>query len=132
MVLVLAIAVPLIVTLWPLPGSGALRLNLVPFATLAAYLASPDDGIGELVNVPVNVLLFVPLAFFAPLASASLRRWWKVALLGLALSFAIEAAQFLFVPGRTADTTDLILNTVGAVIGYATVAALGPWTRAGS
>ena len=36
---------------------------------------------------------------------------------GLALSFAIELAQ-LGIPGRTTSVDDVLLNTLGAVLGY--------------
>ncbi len=67
------------------------------------------------VELAANVALFVPLAFFATLAT---RRPLLVVVAGSGLSAAIEALQAL-VPaiGRACDTNDWLMNTIGTVIG---------------
>ena len=64
-----------------------------------------------------NVLLFVPLGYLLPAAFLPLRRWWKVMLLGFAFSLLIETTQLITHLGWF-DATDLIHNTIGAIIGY--------------
>jgi glycopeptide antibiotics resistance protein len=44
-------------------------------------------------------------------------RWLRVLVTALVLSSAIELAQ-LWVPDRSADVDDLLLNVVGAMLGY--------------
>lgn len=65
-------------------------------------------------------LFFGNIAFFLPLGAA-LARWGKglAAALraGFLLSFAIECAQFLLGSGL-AETDDLLLNTLGAGLGW--------------
>lgn len=99
-------------------GTG---INLVPFRTIGRFRRL---GYGDLsvLNLLGNVLIFAPIGFFPPLLW---RRWqspWKTALLGFACSFFIEFFQ-LFIARQT-DVDDLILNTAGAVLGYAMFAVL--------
>ena len=75
-----------------------------------------------------NVILFVPLGIFAPACWANIDRWRRVLLGAVTLSLAIEVAQFLLKLGRQASITDVILNTVGAAIGYSVLRA-GRWLR---
>ena len=62
-----------------------------------------------------NLLLYVPFGFLAPLLWRKVEGWRTLAL-GLGLSFCVEVVQ-LFID-RSLDTNDLILNTVGAAVGY--------------
>lgn len=81
------------------------RVNLLPFS----------DGFG--VESFLNLIMLVPLGFFVPLIwreSASLSR---VIALGFCFSLFIEVSQLLNV--RATDIDDLVLNTCGALLGYA-------------
>jgi hypothetical protein len=68
-----------------------------------------------------NILLYVPLAFFATISFHPRRLLALVVCLALAL--AVEITQYLFL-GRVAATDDLILNMVGSLIGYAVASML--------
>jgi hypothetical protein len=61
-----------------------------------------------------NVPFFVPFGVFAVLLGF---RAWLGVLAGFAASCAAEAAQFLFLPERTASAADVAANTVGTVAG---------------
>ena len=63
-----------------------------------------------------NIAMFMPIGFFPGLLW---RRWswWKSLLAGVCASFTIEFVQFFI--GRSTDIDDVILNTTGAVLGYA-------------
>lgn len=63
-----------------------------------------------------NIVMFMPIGFFPKLLW---RRWtwWKSLLAGLCASVTIEAAQLF--TSRSTDIDDVILNTLGAVLGYA-------------
>ncbi len=68
-----------------------------------------------------NLVLFLPFGVLSPLSQPHLRCGTIVAR-GFALSLAIEVLQpFL---GRSFDTNDLILNTLGAAVGAVAVFAL--------
>lgn len=65
-------------------------------------------------NLAGNIILFIPFGILLPLA---FRIEGKTILLGCLVSCFIEAMQFAFAMGA-ADIDDIILNTLGAVIGY--------------
>lgn len=63
-----------------------------------------------------NVILFLPIGFFAPLLWDCFRSLRNTALFGFCLSLFIELAQiFTF---RVTDINDLCTNTLGAVVGF--------------
>ena len=65
-------------------------------------------------NLAGNIILFVPFGILLPLA---FKTNGKTILFGFLASCFIEAMQFAFAMGA-ADVDDIILNTLGAVIGY--------------
>ncbi|MCD8084928.1 MAG: VanZ family protein [Clostridiales bacterium] len=74
-------------------------------------------------------LFFGNIGVFLPFGGYLSWRWpglrlWQVTLAGFGLSFAIEAGQYLFGTG-VSDLADLILNTLGVLLG----AALLGWGR---
>jgi glycopeptide antibiotics resistance protein len=95
------------------PRSGTNEEQWRPFVEIGPALAHPL-GFGFLVNVIGNILLFAP--FGAALALLG-ERLWTAVLTGFFTSAAIEIVQ-VFVPGRTSATDDMILNTLGTLVGY--------------
>lgn len=81
------------------------EINLMPFT----------DGGGQ-IGMLLNAILFVPLGTLLPLLfdGCRLRR---TAAIGFALSLLIELSQLFNY--RATDIDDLIMNTLGTVIGYA-------------
>lgn len=110
------------VTLMPfqlvLPGANGNALeeiNLEPFRDLKRGYLGAQSGI------VLNCIMFLPMGFLLP--TLKKRGIIKVFLLSLLASLMIECVQFLYCWGaaagrRAADGTDLIMNTVGGVIGY--------------
>ena len=81
------------------------RIYLIPFTT------SPD-----VVPYLLNVLMTVPLGFLLPFIWPRAWSLKRVALTTFLFSFGIEFVQlFSF---RVTSTSDLLMNTLGAVIGY--------------
>lgn len=99
----------------PLPGQ-VVTDNAIPFTTIRIYLDNLDSAfwISQAVG---NVLLLLPLGLFGPIALPWLDRWWRVVLVAALISIVIELAQ-LFVPDRSADVDDVMLNVIGALLGY--------------
>ena len=62
-----------------------------------------------------NLIWFAPAGILVRLRGGKL---WQAALAGLALSLVIETAQFVLGSG-VSELDDLILNTCGAVLGFA-------------
>lgn len=99
----------------PFPGQ-VVDDNLVPFHTLRIYLANLDSEFW-LRNLFGNLGLLLPLGLLGPIALPALARWWRILLVALLISTAIELTQ-LAVPDRSADIDDVIVNVTGALIGY--------------
>jgi glycopeptide antibiotics resistance protein len=100
----------------PLPGQ-VVNDNLVPFHMIAIYLANLGSWFW-IRNLFGNLGLLLPIGLLGPIALPALNRWWRIALLALLVSTAIELTQ-LAVPDRSADIDDVIVNVSGALLGYA-------------
>jgi len=105
----------------PAPGQ-VVEPNLIPLRTIGIYLANLDSGywVGQMVG---NLLLLLPMGLVGPVVFPWLDRWLRVLVTALVLSSAIELAQ-LWVPDRSADVDDLLLNVVGAMLGYVILTVL--------
>lgn len=86
--------------------------NFVPFKEIFRYKMTSSLFIR---NVVGNVLLFVPFGVFVSHYVKN-KNVLPTMFLSLLVSCAIEFAQSSI--GRTADIDDVILNTVGGVVGY--------------
>lgn len=95
------------------------QVNLVPGASIPELLSEDYRNAAE--NVVGNVLLFLPLGFFALIVTGW--RIVQVTLAGAALSACIELTQ-LVLGDRWVDIDDVLLNTFGTFAGaLAAVAA---------
>jgi glycopeptide antibiotics resistance protein len=70
------------------------------------------------VEFVANIALFVPLGLLVRLLRPTLWNWWPVALLAVVSSATIEVLQ-LVIPGRVTTLSDVIANTLGALVGLA-------------
>lgn len=85
---------------------GDAGINLIPFV----------DFPQEIFQYGMNVILFLPVGFFLPLLWKKFESFLRVFLTGLGMSLIIELLQlFTF---RAADIDDLLMNTLGAAVGY--------------
>ena len=89
------------------------RLNLVPFVNLFDYESRRD----MLLNIIGNCTMFIPTGIVVPCLYRNLRSFKKTLLTGFLISLAIEIIQLPFAV-RASDIDDLILNTLGVIIGY--------------
>lgn len=69
------------------------------------------------VNIFGNIFAFAPFGFVLPIISYKNRKFWNIALLSLEFSLTIELIQLLFKVGIF-DVDDIIMNTIGGMIGY--------------
>lgn len=90
-----------------------LRINFVPIVNILRF-DTPRDLIWNLVG---NTAMFIPTGIILPILYKRLNCFWKVTLAGLMISLCIEILQLPF-PSRATDIDDLILNTLGVMIGY--------------
>ena len=82
---------------------------------------APAGVLPEHYGVFLNVLLFLPLG--AVLALLTARPWWWVVLPAAVVSGAIELVQGRWLD-RVASWSDLVANTVGALLGAVAVSLL--------
>lgn len=91
--------------------------NLVLFQEIRRFWNYREQlGLLAFMNLFGNVAIFVPFGFFMPMAS-KYRNFWATAINGLALSLLVETFQ-LFTKVGCFDVDDLLLNTIGGVVGY--------------
>ncbi|MFE4524917.1 VanZ family protein [Cytobacillus firmus] len=78
-----------------------------------------------------NVLMMIPLGFYAPLMWSKIRNFRLALILGILASLGIEITQFIIsqiigVNYRSLDVDDLLLNTLGVFIGYSVFKIVKP------
>lgn len=89
--------------------------NFVPFKTMEHDLNK--GGREFVVNFLGNVVVFLPMGWMLPTLLGPRCSAMRVAGLSLAVSLVIEVCQGIS-GRRVADVDDLILNTLGGVLGY--------------
>jgi len=90
-------------------------LNLRPFIWLnETYQMGVKRMAGQLL---LNIGMFIPYGLLLPLAIKKMRKFWKAVIVVLCTTLAIETIQYFM--GRSADIDDVIMNTVGGLLGYA-------------
>lgn len=89
------------------------RTNLVPFANILKYDVSREMWR----NLVGNIAMFLPLGIVWPSVFPQLDTPWKAMAAGAGYSLLIELLQ-LPLYQRTTDVDDLILNTLGFLLGY--------------
>ena len=102
------------------------NLNLVPFKTIQEFIAVMGSGLERnhealvrisIVNLLGNVLMFVPLGLFLPRLWPRLHSFRHFLMSVVAVILIIELLQLFTLLG-SCDIDDLILNILGASIGY--------------
>ncbi|CAH0312249.1 VanZ family protein [Peribacillus sp. YIM B13472] len=92
--------------------------NFIPFKTIFHYLFIADVNTSiRIENIVGNIIGFVPFGFMLPLLSKMFSRFKSILIATFCFSFTYEVLQLLFELGSF-DTDDLILNTLGGIIGY--------------
>ncbi|CAI6087291.1 VanZ family protein [Cohnella sp. JJ-181] len=110
------------------PGNVLYRwqsANLTPFRSISVYLQRLSEPF-DFVNLFGNIALFVPLGVFVALLTRS--GWAGMTVRAFGVSLALECAQIVFMMGSF-DVDDLILNTLGGLLGYGLCRALSSGRR---
>ena len=95
------------------------RVNLIPFVNLFDY----DNKRDLLLNVIGNTVMFIPSGIILPIIYKKLNSFGKAAAAGAMISLCIEIIQLPF-SVRASDVDDLILNTLGVMVGFGIFAAV--------
>ena len=93
-----------------------------PFFSLGGVNLKPFATFGDLYILAGNIVMFLPFGFFPALLFRNFG-WRKALLTGFCVTAFIEVTQLLM--GRAFDIDDLMLNTLGAFLGFALQKALG-------
>lgn len=89
------------------------RINLIPVVYLLDYLIAGE----AVLNVVGNTAMFIPIGIIWPMVFKELDSHGKVIAAGVGFSLCIEVLQLPFFD-RVTDIDDLILNSLGFLIGY--------------
>lgn len=97
----------------------AYRYNLKPFMEIRRFWTYRKQlGTAALfTNIFGNVIGFIPFGFILPIISDRMRSGFLISLSGLGVSLTVECIQLVTKVGCF-DVDDLILNTLGAALGY--------------
>ena len=96
------------------------RYNFVPFVEIRRFWVYRDQlGLFALfTNILGNVIGFIPYGFILPVICRKWRNRFLIVLSGFCLSLCVESIQLVTKVGCF-DVDDMILNTLGAALGYA-------------
>ena len=104
-------------------GNGDENVNFVPFETVRLYIRllqkSTDKALlrHAVINLVGNVVMFIPLGWLLPAVWQKTRAFFKTLFLSAAAICVVEAVQYFTALG-SCDIDDLILNLLGAALGY--------------
>jgi len=131
------------VTIMPLPISrfrspSAEALNLIPVLHSVKCLAKKETGVPESVkfcleNILGNVALFFPLGVLLPSVGNRFNAFQKIFAVAVCGSLGIEVTQLIsrqMEIYRTVDIDDVLLNTIGAILGYICYAVVRHYANA--
>lgn len=113
-------------------GAEIVRIKpqLVPFQTIVEYIKNvqaPYDWFFK--NLACNLIMFIPYGFLLPAFWKNGHyRGLKIVISGCILSIVIEVLQYITAFGQM-DIDDVILNTLGVVIGYELFRLIKYWLK---
>lgn len=108
------------------------NINLIPFETIHLFWNMAKNSSSgymtgyALVNLAGNIIMFIPLGLL-PCIFEKLKNFKKYLLTVITIIFLIEVIQLFSLLG-SCDIDDLMLNVVGAVIGYLVIKIIKKFT----
>lgn len=96
---------------------GFWNINLIPLHSLRSQFKHITEW-WALKNILGNFIPFIPFGVLLPLAYPQYNRLGRVFIISLFTVLAIESYQFITMLGSF-DVDDIILNTIGMILGYA-------------
>lgn len=97
--------------------------NFKPFSLISRQFQNMMDGqIGAVKQFLGNIILFIPAGLIPPILFPKMRRYYGALIPGLLWSLFIELSQLILhllnMGNRSFDMDDIILNVLGAFIGF--------------
>ena len=95
------------------------RYNLMPFVEIRRFWKYRDQlgNFAVFSNIFGNVIGFLPWGFILPIIFRRMDRAFLIFLSGFLLSLIVEVIQLISKVGCF-DVDDILLNTIGGVLGY--------------
>lgn len=111
---------------------GRLPINIIPLNSIIQQISRFNDTTMVslsfqirlfVMNIGGNIILLLPFSLFVPILWSKYRKFSSCVLLGFLVSFSIEILQLFenilsISMARITDIDDLILNTIGLVLGF--------------
>ena len=97
-----------------------LSSNFVPFKTISSYVFHTSNQNIVIKNVMGNIILFIPFGFLLPVIAGRKPNFVQLITFSFLLSLFLELIQ-LFSRIGSFDVDDLLLNTLGAILGFFTL-----------
>ncbi|MEG0452848.1 MAG: VanZ family protein [Coprobacillus sp.] len=98
--------------------TGYHSINLIPFQTIIDFITMGNGQYLRIVsNVLGNIAIFVPLGYLFPILFSKIINKFKMTIIVFGFSLCFESMQYVLYLG-TFDIDDLLLNTIGGLIGY--------------
>ena len=109
----------------PQPDAASSAVSVV--TRWLAILPGVNDAAGSrtLVEFSLNTALFMPLGLGLALWHRSFGPIWATGV-GFWVSVALEVAQAVLLPGRSAQASDVVANSLGCALGFI---AVDVWLR---
>lgn len=100
-------------------GEGEYHYNLVPFQEIRRFWIYREQvgTFAWMSNLAGNVVGFLPYGYILPIIFRNLRNVWSIVFSGFLFSLMVETIQLITKVGCF-DVDDLMLNTLGALLGY--------------
>lgn len=120
------------VTMFPIPIQWLKEIwiywwndnNFIPFLSIFDILSNDNLDITiKIKQVIGNIIIFIPMWFFIPFIWKNKNYFKKALLIGILSTFSIELLQYiisliLWFSYKITDIDDIILNTLGFIIGF--------------
>ena len=102
--------------------------NLIPFHEIKRFIHYHEVlGMEAVIlNLVGNVVAFMPFGFFLPVFATRCRTIWNTLLYSFELSVLVELIQLITKVGSF-DVDDIILNTLGGILGYIVYKIVRRW-----
>lgn len=114
--LLAALAGVLLITLWPVPIDTGYSGAISKLLGVLHRNGIPEWFGYNKLEFSANVAMFVPLGFLVELLLPT-RMWWLALVLCPLFSVSIELTQGFFLSARFSSATDVLSNSIGAIIG---------------
>ena len=106
----------LLITMWPAPVDKGYSGSIDKVLTVMHRHGIPNWFGYNHLEFTANIVMFVPLGFLVALLLTQ-RLWWLALIICPAFSVSIELTQAAFLAARFATVSDVVSNSIGALVG---------------